>query len=85
MRYYDSLKNLEPIKFKEDDSLPILEANNVTKLLANFTLDNKAFFDLAKNSLINKRIDKELFNDGLTLDNVKARFKDLTPQNLEFR
>ncbi len=84
MRYYDSLKNLEPIKFNEDDSLPILEANNVTKLLANFTLDNKAFYDLAKDTLINKRIDKELFNDGLTLDNVKGEDYQTIFSNIQY-
>ena len=83
MRYYDSLKNLEPIKFKEDDSLPILEANNVTKLLANLTLDNKSFYDLAKDTLINKRIDKELFNDSFILASVKFEEYNIIFSNIQ--
>ena len=72
MRYFDSLKKLDPIKFKEDQSLPILEMIALSELQANiYSLDNKAFFDLAKNTLINKRIDKELFNDDLVLIEIK--------------
>ena len=72
MRYFDSLKKLDPIKFEEDQSLPILEMIALSELQANiYSLDNKAFFDLAKNTLINKRIDKDLFNDDLVLIGIK--------------
>ena len=44
MRYYDSLKNLEPIKLKEDDSLPILEMNDLITIHSKInSLDNISF------------------------------------------